>query len=239
MNTRRMFSIAALGAAASVLLDRRGLSQPAEQQTGRTGSLQDRGAPRGRVGAATRGNPSEFGDLTLDLVAPLQGTGLTSIDQPSLYYVLSGRTTRPMRIAISTPGRSRPLADFELPPAQRASLGVVHLSDRGVRLSPKVRYVWSVAVVLDPNNPSRDLVGSAPIEFRPASPNLERAAREAPPERRHAVIAQAGYFYNAVSLAVANSDRDGAAAVVELLAKEGLRMTADTKLAGPGPNAAR
>ena len=86
-----------------------------------------------------------------------------------------------------------------------------------------------MAVVLDPNNPSRDLVGSAPIEFRPAGPDLEQAAREAPPGRRYAVLAQAGYWYDAVKFARANSGLDQGAAVAELLAREGLRVMAGIK----------
>ena len=230
-----MFSIVALATAAGVLLDRRGLSEPEE----RTGSLQDRGAPRGRVGAGTRGNRREVGEVTLDLVAPLRGVGLTSTDQPVLCYVLSGGITGPMRIAISALGRSRPLADFELPRAQPGSLNAVNLSDWRVRLSPNLVYVWSVALVVDSNNPSRDLVGSAPITFRPADPDLQQAAREAAPERRYAVFAQRDYWYDAVKYARANWDRDQGVAMAELLAREGLHVMTGIQLASPGRNTTR
>jgi hypothetical protein len=156
----------------------------------------------------------------------LRGVGLTSIDQPTLNYLLSGRITQPMRLMISTPGQARPLADLELPRPRLPGLGVVHLRDHGVRLTPNRVHVWSVAVLLDPNNPSRDLVGSALIEYRPADGVLERAVRDAPPERRHAVLAQAGCWYDAVALAQANRDRDRGAAFAELLTQEGLRMPA-------------
>jgi hypothetical protein len=228
-----MFSIAALATAAGVLLDRSGRSEPEEQ----AGSLQDHGAPRGRVGAATRGDRAEASQVSLDLVAPLQGIGLTGTDQPVLYYVLSGGIAGPMRMAISAPGRSRPLADFELPRAQPASLGLVHLSERRVRLSPNLKYVWSVALLLDPNNPSRDLVCSAPIQFRPAGPDLEQAVREAPPERRHAVFARAGYWYDAVTSACAISDRDQGTAIAELLAGQGLRWNGRHQIGGSRPRA--
>src|SRR5918997_6429365 len=120
MNTRRAFSVAAFGTAAGGLMIQTGLAQPAGQRPQEADRLPDRGAPRGRIGAATRGDPSAEGVLALDLVAPLRGAGLTSTDQPSLHYLLSGRVTQPMRLAISTPGRSRPLADLELPRARLA-----------------------------------------------------------------------------------------------------------------------
>src|SRR5689334_17341626 len=168
MDTRRAFSMAALGTAAGGLLVCSGQAQPAEQQSQGTDSLRNRGAPRGRVGAATRGGPGADGMLTLDLVAPLRGVGFTSIEQPSLYYLLSGRATQPMRLTISTPGQSRPLADLELPRVRPAGLGVFRLRDRTVGLTPNLLHVWSVALVLDSNDPSQDLVASAPIEYRPA-----------------------------------------------------------------------
>jgi Domain of Unknown Function (DUF928) len=198
------------------------VAQTAGQQSRTSDSLQDRGAPRGRVGAATRGDPSTGGALALDLVAPLRGPGLTRSEQPSLYYLLSGRVFRPLRLTISTPGQSRSLADLELLPTRLPDLGVVRLRDRGVRLVPNQVHVWSVALVLDPNNPSRDLVASAPIECRPANPGLERLVRDAPPELRHAVLAQARYWYDAVEVAQANRDRDGGAALAELLNREEL-----------------
>jgi hypothetical protein len=216
--------MAALGLAAGDPWARDGLAQSAGQQSRRNDSLQDRGAPRGRVGAATRGDPSTGGALALDLVAPLRGLGLTRSEQPSLYYLLSGRVSQPLRLAISTPGQSRSLANFELPPTRLPNLGVVRLRDRGVRLAPNQVHVWSVALVLDPNNPSRALVASAPIECRPANPGFERSVRDTPPERRHAVLAQAGYWYDAFEVAETNRDRDGGAALAELLNREELYM---------------
>ncbi len=236
MNTRRVFSMAALGTAAGGPLVRTGLAQPAGQQPSVTDSWWDRSTPRGRIGTNTRSDPSDHGALALELVAPLRDVGLTMTDQPSLYYLLSGRVTQPVRLAVSTPGRSRPVADLELPRARPAGLGIIRLRDHGVRLSPNLVHVWSVELELDPDNPSQDVVGSAPIQYRPAEPTLERAVREAPLERRHAVLAQAGYWYDAVELAQANRDRDGGAALAGLFVREELRMLAASR---PGPSSAR
>lgn len=186
--------------------------------------LPDRGAPRGRIGAATRGEQGGAGALTLDLVAPLRGVGLTATDQPALFYLLSDGTTRPVRLAISTRNQPLPLADFKLPRPQAAGLGVVRLRERGIRLVPDVVHVWSVAVLLDPRAPSRDLVASATIQYRPADPALERAMRQAPPNRRAAALAEAGYWYDAVALAEEGRGTDGGAALAGLLAGAELRM---------------
>ena len=74
----------------------------------------------------------------------------------------------------------------------------------------------------DPNNPSLNLVASAPIKYVPADPTLERKLRETLPERRYAVLGKAGYWYDAVELAQATRDRDSGAALAELFAQEEL-----------------
>jgi hypothetical protein len=218
--------MAAIGVAAGGLLAKTGLAQPGGQQQ-ETDSFWNRTIPRGRIGATTRSGSSDHEVLALELVAPLRDVGLTWTDQPSLYYFLSPRVTHPVRLAISTPGQSRPLAYFELPRARPAGLGIVRLRDHSVRLIPNLIHVWSVGLDLDPNNPSRDLVGSAPIKYVPADPTLKRAVREAPPERRHAVLAEHGYWYDAVELAQATRDRGGGAALAELFVREKLRIERD------------
>jgi Domain of Unknown Function (DUF928) len=223
MNTRRAFSIAAVGTAAGGLLVLPGPSWPAAQQPQRADSLQNRAMPRGRIGATTRSDPSDDKALALELVAPLRENGLTMKDQPSLYYLLSGRVIPPVRFAISTPGQSRPLADFELPRTQPAGLGVISLRDHGVRLIANVTHVWAVELVRDRINPSGDLAGRATVEYRP-NPTLEWQVRETPLEHRPTALAGAGFWYDAVELAQANRDRDGGAALNGLLVREELHM---------------
>jgi len=186
--------------------------------------LQNRSTPRGRIGAIIRSDPGDHEELAPEIVAPLRDVGLTMTDQPSLYYLLSGRVTHPVRLAISTPGQSRPLAYFELPRTQPIGLSVVRLRDHGVRLTLNLIHVWSVELERDPNNPSLNLVASAPIKYVPADPTLERTLRETLPERRNAVLVQAHYWYDAVELAQATRDRDGGVALAELFAREELHL---------------
>ncbi len=215
MDTRRAFLALAFGAAGAAMARGNGSAQSVgEQPQGQApqgDSLEDRGAPTGRTGAATRGARSLDGELALDLVAPLRGVGLTSVDQPELCYLMSGRTTQPMRLAISTPGEARPLADFELPRGQPAALGIVRLRDHGVRLAANRLCVWSVTLVLDPRAPSQDLVGSALIRYRPNPSALQAADRQAP-----AALARAGFWYDAVALAERSQAADRGTALAAL-----------------------
>jgi Domain of Unknown Function (DUF928) len=220
MMTRRSFTSAAFGVIGGSVAGRPGLAQPSAEQPPEADGLRSRGRPTGRVGAATRGAD---GDITLDLVAPLRGIGLTRSDQPTLYYLLSGSGARPVRLVISTAGQARPLAELEVRGAGPAALGVLALRAHAIRLLPNLLNTWSVVVVLDPRAPSRDLVANALIQYRPADAALERAVREALPEQRHKVLAAAGYWYDAVALAEQARARDQGAALAELLADEALR----------------
>ncbi len=226
MGTRRALFGMALGMAVA---GRTGSAQPGGPPQGQArdeGGLANRGAPTGRIGAATRGARDDNMGLALDLVAPLQGVGLTSVDQPTLCYLLSGRTTQPMRLAISTPGRARPLANLDLPRAPAPGFGIIRLRDHGVRLAPNLLCVWSLTLAPDPRAPSQDMVGSALIQYRPGDAAFEAARREAAPDRRIAALARAGYWYDAVALAERNQGSDRGAALAALLEQEGLRMAA-------------
>jgi len=139
-DSRRAFLGVGFGAAAAVLT-RRAVGQ--QQGQAGEGGLRDRGAPTGRTGAATRGAD---GEMTLDLVAPLRGVGLTATDQPDLCYILSGRAAQPMRLAVSAPGQARPLANLALPRVPSSGLGVIRLRDHGIRLPPNLLCAWSLTV---------------------------------------------------------------------------------------------
>jgi len=231
MGNRRAFLSLAFGATGAALARRAGWAQSAgsqqQGQTGNEGGLRDRGAPTGRTGAATRGAE---GELTLDLVAPLRGIGLTSAEQPELCYILSGRTVQPMRLAISTPGQARPLANLELQRGRASGLGVIRLRDHGIRLIPDLLCAWSLTVAADSRAPSQDLVAKALIQYWPGGLALE-AAREASLERRIDALARAGYWYDAVALAERSQDSDHGTALARLLGQAELRMAVGTGVA--------
>jgi Domain of Unknown Function (DUF928) len=200
------------------------LAQTADQDDQDT--LKPRGAPTGRVGAATRGLSRPGAEnVTIDLVAPSRGVGLTSSDQPTLCYLLSGTTTAPLRFTISMRGLARPLADMELPhPA--TGFGVIDLRGRNVRLSAGQIYVWSVTLRTDASAPSHDLVASALVQYQPGSPAFAKALREAPAGQQQAIYEQNGYWYDQVALATRDYARDNGSSLTELLRKAGLRTGA-------------
>jgi Domain of Unknown Function (DUF928) len=220
MTTRRTFCLMGFGTLAA---SRMALAQSADQDDQDT--LRPRGAPTGRVGAATRGFRDGAETGTLDLVAPPRGIGLTTSDRPTLYYLLSGGVSGPLRLTISMRGQARPLADKELlPPTSR--LGAIDLGAYNVRLAPGQLYVWSVALRLDPKAPSRDLVASALLQYQPGDPAFENALRGASPEQQLMLLKPKNYWYDEVALAVRGFARDNGAALNELLRQAGLQAGA-------------
>ena len=237
MDTRRAFFGAAVGAAATAIAQQAKAQHVKNQPTGakqttgdqqqaralQADGLQNRGAPTGRIGAATRG-ARDHGDLAVDLVAPLRGTGLTAVDQPELCYVLSGKTMRRFRLTISTSGLARPLADLELPSIPESGLGVLRLRDHRIQLPAGRLCIWSLTLPLDPRAPSEDLVCSALIQYRPDSPAFRAANRQASVATRVAALAHTGYWYDAIALARHNQPADHGTALASLFTQADLPL---------------
>lgn len=232
MDTRRVFFGLAFSAATTLVMRQTGSAKPAKgKQPGQAMQgdiLQARGAPTGRIGAATRGARDVDGGLAIELVAPLRGVGLTSVNQPELCYVLSGSNVRPLRLTISTPGLARPLANFKLPSTPPSGFGIVHLRDHGIRLTPNQLCIWSLTLMLDPRAPSQDLVGSALIQYRPANSAFQAADRQTPLASRIAALGRAGYWYDAVTLAEQNQATDNGTALASLFKQADLSMAASS-----------
>jgi hypothetical protein len=221
MLTRRSVWMTALGLVTAGSWQRSvwAQSDAARSQTG----LRNRGTPTGRVGAASRTGVNHETDRTLDLVAPLRGIGLSSSDQPTLCYLLSGPISGPLRLIIALHGQPRPFADLPLqPPRQGTTLGTVHLREHNIRLTPNTLFVWSVTMLLDPRSPSHDLVASALIQYAPVDAGLDRTIHQAIYRQDYAQVAATGYWYDAVATAEEGQARDGGAALSRVLRELGL-----------------
>ena len=110
-----------------------------------------------------------------------------------------------------------------------------------VRLEPGIVYTWSVSVILNPKARSRDIVASASLMRTVAEPTVEAALRAASPNRRAAILAQAGLWYDAVAAAAETASLDRHAALDALMTEVGLleparydRETARRRCSRPG-----
>src|ERR1039458_4061968 len=124
-----------------------------------------RGAPSGRVGAGTRGVPAHAQQIVV--FAP-DHTGLTTREQPSLYWFLSKPVATRVEIAPNSGQAESRLIVLSIPAPTAAGVQKLDLALHGIRLQPAVQYHWQVSLELDPNQRSR--IGM--IERVAASPKL-------------------------------------------------------------------
>lgn len=123
---------------------------------------------------------------------------LTISERPTLLWYLSAPTTARIEVVLVDPRRSAPLLETAAS-GERAGIHAVRLGDAGVRLEPGVAYEWSVAVVVDPAQRSRDVVTTGAVMRVAPSPAVSAALTGATPERRAAALAAAGIWYDALA----------------------------------------
>jgi hypothetical protein len=153
-----------------------------------------RGAPGGRVGGSTRGT----GMVPLVSALVPDHIGLTVQEQVSLFWYLSKSTIYPVELTIIDDQTIRPLIERRISGPLHPGVQRVRLAEYGLRLVPGVRYRWSVALVVDPENRSRDMLAGGLIE-RVAPPEALRAQLAgADKARAPAIYAQAGLWYDAL-----------------------------------------
>jgi hypothetical protein len=182
-----------------------------------------RGAPGGRVGGASRGTVKVTAPLpTIDLLAPDGHTGLTTSATPTLYFFASQPIAWPTQFTISTPSQARPLLEVNIPAPRQPGVYAIRTADYPVRLDSGIVYTWSVSVILNPKARSRDIVASASLLRTATEPTVEAALRGGPPNRRAAILAQAGLWYDAVAAAAEAASLDRHATLDALMNEVGL-----------------
>jgi hypothetical protein len=160
--------------------------------------------------------------LTIDLLAPDEHTGLTTSATPILYFFVSQPIAWPTQFTISTATQPKPILEVNIPAPREAGVYSIRTADYPVRLEPGVLYAWSVSVILNPKARSRDIVASASLLRTTAEPTIAAALRAATPDRRAALLAQAGLWYDAVAAAAEAAAFDRHAILDELMKEVGL-----------------
>jgi hypothetical protein len=154
-----------------------------------------RGAPGGRIGAGTRGKDQEF---TMSVLAP-DHTGLTSKDQPVLYWYVSKPLSIPIELTIIDSGAT-PIIEKILAPPTKSGIQRLQLAEYGVHLEPGKQYQWFLTLVSDPKRRSKDVLAGATIERLALSDNL--AAQVSGVDRLSAArfYAEGGQWYDAIAV---------------------------------------
>ena len=155
-----------------------------------------RGAPGGRVGGGTRGTGREA--FVLSVLAPPH-TGLTTNEQPVLYWFISSPSSHPVELTLVDPQKTDPLIELKIQPPVAAGVHRVRLAEHGVRLEPTVAYQWYVAVMPDTGRRSKDILAGASLERVTMPPDLVSKLSQAAKADRPAVYAGEGIWYDAIA----------------------------------------
>ena len=169
-------------------------AQPADAITYRPPK---RGAPGGREGAGTRGLGEPLPTLTV--LAPQYHTGLTAQEQPVLYWYLSQETRYQVEIIITDRQSVKPLPAIRLNPPLQPGMQRVRLADYNLRLAPGVLYKWSVSLVLNPAQRSRDVMTAGTIERSEPSNELRGQLVQANKMTSAGLYAKDGFWYDTIA----------------------------------------
>lgn len=156
-----------------------------------------RGAPASRVGGGSRGIGSDAAPH-IAVLAP-DHTGLTTQEQPDLYWYLSKPVATRLEITVTDDQAIQPLLEKKLDTPKQAGIQRLRLKDLGVHLKSGVEYRWFVGMVNDPQQRSNDVIAGGTIMRNEASAALTQKLAGA--ERRNVpfIYAEEGYWYDAIA----------------------------------------
>jgi len=156
-----------------------------------------RGAPVGRIAGGSRGIMDEY--PTLLVVLSPDHTGLTTQEQPSLYWFLAEVMPHPIELTIIEEQAIHPILETRIPSPKQPGVQSIHLADCDVRLQPGVKYKWFVALVPDPDRRSKDILAWGEIERVEPTAKLQKDLAEMGRARSPYVYAEEGLWYDALA----------------------------------------
>lgn len=122
-------------------------------------------------------------------------TGLTTREQPSLYWYLSRPATTRVEITSVNGQAENPLLELSVASPSSAGVQKLDLARHGVRLQPGIEYRWNVSFDSDPKQRSN----RGRIERVVPGAALAKRLEAAPKAGQPAVYAEEGLWYDAIA----------------------------------------
>jgi hypothetical protein len=192
------------------------------------------GKPAQTVGGGSRGTSDKV--PVLFVVTP-DHVGQTTSAQPSLFWYIDQVPDASIRIEFTLLEEEsiEPWVEKVLATPKRAGVQRIRLADYGVQLAAGSEYEWSVALVLDPNERSKDIVATGWIDRVEPSGQLTARLEAEGQARTAAVYADEGLWYDAFSALSDRVDRNPADAQLQQQRTELLRQVGlDEAASGAG-----
>ena len=152
-------------------------------------------APKVRIDGRVRGVDDAV--LTLTVLAP-EHVGLTTKEQPCLYWYQSKAAKTRFELTIVESKGIDALLEVKLDAVSGEGIQRVCLSDHNVKLKTGIEYRWSVALVLDAENRSKDVLASGVIKRIKPTGKLESRLSGAKADDRPYVYADEGVWYDSL-----------------------------------------
>ena len=156
-----------------------------------------RGAPGGRVGGGTRG-PSMAFPLLWALVP--DHVGLSTEAQPQLVWYLSKATAYPLEFTVIDETGVTPILEKRLSSPIEAGIHIIRLADYDLKLEKGKTYQWFVSLISDPDHRSTDIIVGGMIQVGDVPASLGENVRNATPVEATRLLAQAGFWYDAMGV---------------------------------------
>jgi hypothetical protein len=169
-----------------------------------------RGAPRNKLGGGLRfAAVGSHSRVTLHAFAP-DHVAHTRSPSPVLYWYVDPLPAlhESIEFTLIDEASIDPVAEVQLVRPDRPGFQSVDLAALGVELAPEVEYEWSVALVVDRWDRSRDRVRTGYLRYVAENPQLAAPAGDATP----AQLARAGLWYDALERISGEIEADPAAA---------------------------
>jgi hypothetical protein len=148
-----------------------------------------------RVDGRSRGPDDAM--VTLTVLSP-EHVGLTTKEQPSLYWYQSKAVKTDFELTIMEARAVSPVLELKLNSPQSDGIQRLWLGDHGVKLKEGSEYRWTVEMVIDPANPSRNVVASGVIKRVPPPAALAKRLQGAPPSELPFIYADEGIWYDSL-----------------------------------------
>jgi hypothetical protein len=155
-----------------------------------------RGAPVGRVGGGTRGAGTAGPFVTV--FAP-EHVGLTVEAQPCLYWYLSQKSDAVVEFTLIDDHSIQPVLEKRFGPPVDPGVHCVRLQDEGVSLATGTQYKWFVALVVDPEHRSQDIIAGGAIERSDPPAALQEQLARTPKAEAPYLYAERGIWYEAIT----------------------------------------
>ncbi len=156
------------------------------------------GKPTRTVGGGSRGT----GDSAPSLYAIVPNhVAQTASQQPSLFWYVDGVPPASAKVEFTLIDDESvdPQLEATLETPKRPGLHRIRLADHGVTLTPGNEYEWSVSIIVDPNDRSKDIVATGWIDCVARTDGLAaRLASEGETRSVH-VFAEEGLWYDALT----------------------------------------